>query len=91
MPEAIETELSARDILIVPDFIANAGGVISSYAEYRGFSTDKMFQLVEQKIDRLTVAVMKMSLAKKKNPRVVALALAKQKIETAMNKHREVF
>ena len=91
MPEEIEIELSARDILIVPDFIANAGGVISSYAEYRGFSADKMFKLVEQKIDQLTTEVMKTSLAKNKNSRFVALALAEAKIETVMKKRRLVF
>lgn len=29
----IEKKLHERGILVVPDFVANAGGVISSYAE----------------------------------------------------------
>ena len=28
--------------------MANAGGVISSYAEYRGYSHEKMFKLIEK-------------------------------------------
>ena len=48
MRENIEDELFNKGIIIVPDFVANAGGVISSYAEYRGYNPDKMFQLVEK-------------------------------------------
>lgn len=33
MRESIEDELWKRGIMIVPDFVANAGGVVSSYAE----------------------------------------------------------
>ena len=41
MSEDIERELSDRGILIVPDFVANSGGVVSSYAEYRGYDYKK--------------------------------------------------
>src|SRR3990167_5187518 len=50
MKEKVERELFSRGILIIPDFVANAGGVISSYAEYRGYNAKKMFDLVERKI-----------------------------------------
>ena len=46
MPEKIERELWGKGIMIVPDFVANAGGVISSYAEYRGYNPKKMFETV---------------------------------------------
>ena len=36
MSEGIENELFNRGVIIVPDFVANAGGVISSYSEHRG-------------------------------------------------------
>jgi glutamate dehydrogenase/leucine dehydrogenase len=36
MTEDIEKEFLKKGIWIIPDFIANAGGVISSYAEYKG-------------------------------------------------------
>ena len=49
MREYIEEEFFRKGILVVPDFVANAGGVISSYAEYRGYSHEKMFKLVEKK------------------------------------------
>jgi glutamate dehydrogenase/leucine dehydrogenase len=80
MSEEIEEELFGRGILIVPDFIANAGGVISSYAEYRGYSPERMFELVKQKVSRNTKLVLEESLKSKKNPRAVALALAKKRL-----------
>lgn len=48
--EAVEEKLHYHKILVIPDIIANAGGVISSYAEYKGFSADKMFSLVTEKV-----------------------------------------
>ena len=48
MRESLEEEFFKKGILVVPDFVANAGGVISSYAEYRGYSHEKMFKLVEK-------------------------------------------
>ena len=81
MRENIEDELFNKGIIIVPDFVANAGGVISSYAEYRGYGPDKMFQLVEKKLRACTKTVMKKSLAEKRNPREVAMGVAINKIE----------
>lgn len=88
MKESIEEELFKRGILIVPDFVANAGGVISSYAEYRGYNPKKMFELVEKKIKRSVKLVLEESIKKHRNSRVVALALAKSKIEKEMDKSR---
>ncbi len=91
MRENIEDELFQKGIIIVPDFLANAGGVISSYAEYRGFTPEKMFELVEKKIEKATSLVMKQSLKNKLNPRKVALELAKKKIEAKMSNVKSVF
>ena len=65
----------------MPDFIANAGGVISSYAEYRGYNPKKMFDLVERKITKITDKVIKESLRLNKNPRAVAFKIAIKKVE----------
>ncbi|MBI2613355.1 MAG: Glu/Leu/Phe/Val dehydrogenase [Candidatus Levybacteria bacterium] len=88
MSEDIENELFKRGILIIPDFIANAGGVISSYAEYRGYNPKKMFELVEKKIKRNVKLVLEESIKKHRNSRVVALALAKSRIIKEMNRSR---
>ncbi|MBI2033671.1 MAG: Glu/Leu/Phe/Val dehydrogenase [Candidatus Liptonbacteria bacterium] len=86
MREEIEQELHAKGILIVPDFVANAGGVISSYAEYRGMTAEEMFKLVESKIRKATETVIKKALKTKENPRKIALELAQAKVEFKMKK-----
>ncbi|MEK7174668.1 MAG: Glu/Leu/Phe/Val dehydrogenase [Patescibacteria group bacterium] len=91
MREPIERELFKRGIMIVPDFVANAGGVISSYAEYRGMTTEKMFKLVEQKIVEATKAVVSESLRTKKYPREVALRIARERVEAATKKRAATF
>jgi len=82
MKEEIEKELFNRGVIIVPDFVANAGGVISSYAEYRGFDAQKMFKLVEEKIKNATKIILEKSLKLKENPRKIALEIAKSKIKS---------
>jgi len=80
MKEDIEEELSKKGILIVPDFVANAGGVISSYAEYRGYNPKKMFEIVKRKITKTTKAVLEKSINSHKNPRAIALEIARKKV-----------
>lgn len=76
----MEEILHKRGILVVPDFVANAGGVISSYAEYRGHNPKRMFELVEQKIKRNVKIVL--DRAKKENvkPRDAAVRIAQERI-----------
>lgn len=81
MREDIENELFKKGIIIVPDFVANAGGVISSYAEYKGYNAKRMFKMVEKKIRDCTEEVMKKSLAEKRNPRETAMEIALKRIE----------
>lgn len=78
--QEMEEILHKREILVVPDFVANAGGVISSYAEYRGHNPKKMFALVEQKIKRNVKIVL--NRAKKENvkPRDAALKIAQERV-----------
>lgn len=83
MTEKIEEKLFKKGIMIVPDFVANAGGVISSYAEYRGYNPKKMFELVKRKIVKMTKAVLEKAVKSNKNPREVALKEAKAKIKVA--------
>ncbi len=80
MSEEIENELFQKGILIVPDFIANAGGVISSYAEYRGYNPKRMFETVEKKITQGVKEVLTKALKQKRNPREVGMEIAKSRV-----------
>lgn len=76
MRHDVEEQLFKRGVLIVPDIVANAGGVISSYAEYKGYTAKKMFVLVEEKIGASTRAVLAEVKKTGRNPRAVAMELA---------------
>lgn len=85
MQEEFEQYLHKKDVLIIPDIIANAGGVISSYAEYKGYDAKKMFKLVEEKI----VPNVEEIISKSEGaviPRHAALKIAKQRILGAKKK-----
>lgn len=82
MRENVEHWLWQKGIMIVPDMIANAGGVISSYAEHRGYNPKRMFALVEKKIKKTTREILEKSIKHGKNPRQVALNIAKEKLTT---------
>lgn len=84
MSEDTEEYLFDKGILIVPDFVANAGGVISSYAEHMGYSESKMFQLVEQKVVRATRMVLAESLKRRQSPRAVAKEIAQGRVLAKM-------
>lgn len=86
MREHIEEKLGKRGILVVPDFIANAGGVISSYAEYRGYNPKKMFEMIERRITESTKRVLERSGQTKEAPRAVAQSIAEEKVRAAMSK-----
>lgn len=80
MREEIEEYLHKKGVFIVPDFVANAGGVISSYAEHIGASPEAMFKMVQEKISKATRAVVSESLRTRKNPRAVAMKIAQGRI-----------
>lgn len=80
MSEKIEKELFNKGILIVPDFVANAGGVISSYAEYRGYNPKKMFEIVKNKIRKTAKKIMVKSIKQKINLREIALKIAEKNL-----------
>jgi len=78
MKERIENELWQRGVVIVPDFVANAGGVISSYAEYMGFAPKKMFALVKDKVSGAAKSVLEEAKKSDRNPRAVAMEMAQR-------------
>jgi glutamate dehydrogenase/leucine dehydrogenase len=82
----IEKILDNSGILVVPDILANAGGVISSYAEYRGYNPKRMLELVQRKIRQNTIKVIETALGKDINLRDAAMNIAKERIIKANNR-----
>jgi glutamate dehydrogenase/leucine dehydrogenase len=79
-----ETILHQRGILVVPDFIANAGGVICGAVELHGGSEAQAFEQIAQKIRHNTEEVLNRSKREKVEPRRAAVALAGERVQTAM-------
>ncbi len=85
----IEQVLGKRGVLVVPDILANAGGVISSYAEYRGYNPKRMLELVQRKIRQNTVYVLETALNKDLEPRDAAINIAKERIVKAKSRKKQ--
>ena len=86
MSENIEEYFHRQKVLVIPDFIANAGGVISSYAEYKGYNSKKMFELVKSKIIKNVKVILVTSKKSGKSPRRVAIEIAKKRILSVKSK-----
>jgi len=80
MTAALEQILFKKGILVVPDFVANAGGVISSYAEYTGKNPKEMFQLVEKKIVKNTKLVLEKAAQQGTKLRDAAMHIAVERV-----------
>lgn len=86
-PDA-ERYLFDHGVLVVPDFIANAGGVICAAAEYHGASRAAAFQEIEDKIRHNTAAVLRQARADGQMPRAAATAFAGRRVRAAMGLRR---
>ncbi len=84
----IEEKLYKKGIVVIPDFVANAGGVISSYAEYRGYNPKDMFSVVEKKMEKNVNLVLNKSKKDKIKPRDAALDIAVKRVKKAMAKRK---
>ena len=80
--------MDEKGILVVPDIIANSGGVISSYAEYAGVNPQNMFHMIEEKIVKNIYSVLKKAKKEKRSPRDQALVIAQKKVKEAMKRNR---
>jgi glutamate dehydrogenase (NAD(P)+) len=83
-----EEILHNKGILCVPDFIANAGGVICAAMEYQGASQAAAFASIEEKLRRNTEMVLSASKSQGILPRQAAMDLALQRVNKAMSFRR---
>ena len=83
-----EQMIHDKGIISVPDFVANAGGVICGSVEYRGGTKFAAFTEIEEKIKENTHHVLKNARDNKLAPRDSALKLAKERVKEAMSYRR---
>ena len=79
-----ERYLHRKGVIVLPDILVNAGGVIGSYAEYKDRNTDEAFGLIDSKIRHNTTLVLDRSIETGTMPRVVAMEIAKERVTEAM-------
>ena len=83
-----EAALHARGVLVIPDFIANAGGVICASVEYHGGSESQAMSVIEDKISRNVTEVLEKARNAATTPRETAISIARSRVETAMQLRR---
>lgn len=90
IPATVEAEklLHERGVLIVPDIIANAGGVICASVEYHGGSESAALDAIKDKVRRNTHAVLSKAQADNVMPRAAAVELARERVLKAMGLRR---
>jgi glutamate dehydrogenase (NAD(P)+) len=86
IPFTAEAEriLHKENVLILPDFIANAGGVICASVEYHGGTQTQALQTIEEKIFANTEAVLASAKKNGTLPRQAAVELAEARVKKAM-------
>jgi glutamate dehydrogenase (NAD(P)+) len=84
----VERRMHERGILSIPDFIANAGGVIAAAVEYHGGTEKAAFDIIADRIAANTRAVLEMAAQRRMLPREAAVAVAGARVERAMDMRR---
>jgi glutamate dehydrogenase (NAD(P)+) len=86
IPITIEAEkhLFTKGIHVIPDFIANAGGVICAAVEYHEGTEKQALAIIQEKVSANTRTVLEKSIKEDITPRNAADQLAKERVEQAM-------
>lgn len=86
-PEA-ETYLHEQGVLCLPDFIANAGGVICGALEYHGGWKGMVFDVVAEKIRTNTEVMLQRVKKEQRLPRAIAVDMSLEVLRKAMAARR---
>ena len=88
MTAGAEEALAGKGVLVVPDFIANAGGVICAAMEYRGATRAAAFAAIEERVRANTEQVLADAKSRGVAPRRAAGDLAEARVRQAMDLRR---
>jgi glutamate dehydrogenase (NAD(P)+) len=86
LPTSLKADeyLNSNGVWIVPDFLANAGGVIGSFVEYQGRTEKEAFELIRYKIAKNIKGILTQAIMNEENPRILATEMSKQIVYRAM-------
>lgn len=87
-----EKYLNKNGVWIIPNFLANAGGIIGSFVEYQGRTENEAFELIDYKITKNVKQMLSDAIVQNdgsnydetQNPRKIATEKAKQIVYRAM-------
>jgi glutamate dehydrogenase (NAD(P)+) len=88
LTDGAEKYLHDHGVLCLPDFIANAGGVICAAMEYHGSTQAAAFQAIEEKVRANTEQVLADMKSRSVLPRTAAVDLATRHVRQAMTYRR---
>jgi glutamate dehydrogenase (NAD(P)+) len=88
LTEEAENSLHSRGVMVLPDFIANAGGVICAAMEYQGASEKVAFDTIAERIFRNTAEMLERANSSGVPPRRAALDMATERVQNAMQNRR---
>jgi glutamate dehydrogenase (NAD(P)+) len=83
-----ERILHDAGVISVPDFIANAGGVICAAEEYAGAGEAATIQTIQEKVGANTAEVLERSRSQAVTPREAATVMATERVGKAMSTRR---
>lgn len=90
IPATTEAEQWMHDhaVINVPDFIANAGGVICASVEYHGGTRNQAMVAIEDRIRNNTSEILERARSESCTPRQAAMNMARRRVEEAMQYRR---
>jgi glutamate dehydrogenase (NAD(P)+) len=88
LTEEAEVKLHSRGVLVLPDFIANAGGVICAAMEYQGAGEKTAFDAIAERISHNTAEMLAHAKLNGVSPRQAALEMATGRVRKAMQTRR---
>jgi glutamate dehydrogenase/leucine dehydrogenase len=83
--EDAERMLHERGVLCIPDFIANAGGVICAAVEYSGGGEQQAMTAIREKLTSNTRKLLEVVTEENLYPREAAMRMALRRLREAMN------
>jgi glutamate dehydrogenase/leucine dehydrogenase len=86
IPATAEAEaiLEERGVIVLPDFIANAGGVICASVEYHGGQESDALRVIREKIGDNTRAMLERAEREGLSSRAAAMAISLERVRQAM-------